>query len=366
MEAQLTMISSDEKDFRRPALVVVVLFAVAFLAWHTVLEFQFGVLLLAAIELVLGIYFAVLLLFIRRRPYSTWLGLSFLAPLLTVVLIAMVHVDSPPNVFIWVFLLPVLSYSLLGRKTGLVVSLIGTLLTLAAYLFKYADVPEQLQLLGLSDSLICLLSIWVAMHLYERNRERSTGELQRLATTDVLTGLHNRRQLEKVFSHLAAAADRQQHALAVVVMDLDHFKQINDRWGHHAGDAVLVHVAKLLRERLRESDWAFRIGGEEFCLFLPMASRDGAAAAAEALRRQIAEHPCVAEGQRIPLSASIGVALYPDNAGAFEQLLSLADERMYRAKQQGRNRVVGDDRQADPLNHPGATPIRLQEQDVVT
>ena len=364
MEVQLAMISSDEKDFRRPALVVLLLFAVAFLAWHTVLEFQFGLLPLAVIELLLGIYFAVLLFFTRRRPYSTWLGLSFLVPLLTVVLIAMAHVDTPPNVFIWVFLMPVLAYSLLGRRMGLVMSLIGTLLALLAYLSKYAHIPGQIDALSLSDSLICLFSIWVAMHLYERNRERSTGELRRLATTDVLTGLHNRRQLEKVFSHLAAAADRQQHALAVVVMDLDHFKQINDRWGHHAGDAVLVHVAKLLRERLRESDWAFRIGGEEFCLFLPMASRDGAAAAAEALRRQIAEHPCDAEGQFIPLSASIGVALYPDNAGAFEQLLSLADERMYRAKQLGRNRVVSDDAQANPVKHPGATPIGLQTRDV--
>jgi diguanylate cyclase (GGDEF)-like protein len=95
-----------------------------------------------------------------------------------------------------------------------------------------------------------------------------------------------------------------------------------------------------------------------------MPPRAGAAAAAEALRRQIAEHPCDAEGQFIPLSASIGVALYPDNAGAFEQLLSLADERMYRAKQLGRNRVVSDDAQANPVKHPGATPIGLQTRDV--
>jgi diguanylate cyclase (GGDEF)-like protein len=203
------------------------------------------------------------------------------------------------------------------------------------------------------------------MHLYERNRERTTGELQRLATTDQLTGLHNRRQLEKIFTHLAGAADRQKHALAVVVMDLDHFKQINDRWGHHAGDAVLVHVAKLLRDHLRASDWAFRIGGEEFCLLLPMADRDGAASATEALRRRIAEHPCDTDGQIIPLSASIGVSLYPANARAFGELLSLADERMYRAKQQGRNRVVGDDTQENPVSSPNTTAISPGKQDVL-
>ena len=244
------------------------------------------------------------------------------------------------------------------------IGLSGTLVALLAYLLKYGDALEQVHILGLSDSLICLFSIWVAMHLYERNRESTTGELQRLATTDQLTGLHNRRQLEKIFTHLAGAADRQKHALAVVVMDLDHFKQINDRWGHHTGDAVLVHVARLLRDHLRNSDWAFRIGGEEFCLFLPMAARDGAVTATEALRHRIAEHPCDIGGQIIPLSASIGVSMYPTNARAFEQLLSLADERMYRAKQQGRNRVISDDTQANPVSSPNATTIGLGQQDI--
>jgi diguanylate cyclase (GGDEF)-like protein len=360
-QALWAMIGGNDKDFRRPALVVLLLFAVAVLAWHTVLEFQYGVKLLAGIQLVLGIHFAVLLYFVRRRPYSTWLALSFLVPLLALVLIAMAHVDTPPKVFIWVFVMPVLSYALLGRRMGFMVSLIGALLALLAYLSKYAGVPQQVHVLGLSDSLICLFSIWVAMHLYERNRERTTAELQRLATTDELTGLHNRRHLEKIFTHLAAAAERQKHALAVVVMDLDHFKQINDRWGHHAGDAVLVHVARLLRDQLRSSDWAFRIGGEEFCLFLPMADRDGAVTATETLRRRIAEHPCDLNGQTIPLSASVGFSMYPTDANAFGALLSLADERMYRAKQQGRNRVVGDDAQVRRASRADAIGMGKQE-----
>src|SRR5512139_1042978 len=354
----------NTQDFRRPALVVMLLFSLAALAWHAVAEFQYGVKLLAGIQLVLAVHFAILLYFVRRRPYSKWLALAFLAPLLTLILTAMIHADTTANVFIWAFLIPVLSYSLLERQMGFMVSLIGTLVALLAYLFKYGDILEQFHILGLSDSLICLFSIWVAMHLYERNRESTTGELQRLATTDQLTGLHNRRQLEKIFTHLAGAADRQKHALAVVVMDLDHFKQINDRWGHHAGDAVLVHVARLLRDHLRNSDWAFRIGGEEFCLFLPMAARDGAVTATEALRRRIAEHPCAIGGQIIPLSASIGVSMYPTNARAFGQLLSLADERMYRAKQQGRNRVVGDDTQERPVSSPDAATLGMEKQDL--
>lgn len=336
-----------DTDFRRPALIALMLFALAFLTWHTIAEFLFGITLLAFMQLALGFYFSVLLYFVKRHPYSKGLALSFLIPLLSLILFAMAHPATPPNVFIWVLLMPVLAYSLLGRQLGFVISAIGTLLTLLAYLFHYANTPEVIHPLVLSNVVICLSAIWAAMHLYERNREMTIGELRRIATTDELTGLHNRRQLEKIFTRLASAADRQHGVLAVVVMDLDHFKQINDRWGHYAGDKVLVHLAKLLRNHLRGSDWAFRTGGEEFCLLLPMANRDGAMTAAEMLRHQIAAQPCDFEGDTIPLSASIGIATYPENGQAFEVLLSLADKRMYRAKQQGRNRVVGDDMEED-------------------
>jgi diguanylate cyclase (GGDEF)-like protein len=341
VEAEYSL--GSDTDFRRPALVALMLFAIAFIAWHTVAEFLFGITLLAVIQLVLGLYFSVLLYVVRRRPYSKGLALSFLIPLLSLILLAMAHPDTPPNVFIWVFLMPVFAYSLLGRELGFVISTIGTLSALLAYLFHYANTPEGIHPLVMTNVLICLSSIWVAMHLYEHNREKTTGELQRMATTDELTGLHNRRQLERIFTHLARAADRQHDVLAVIVMDLDHFKQINDRLGHHAGDRVLVHVAMLLRNHLRGSDWAFRTGGEEFCLLLPMANRDGAVTAAEMLRRQIAAQPCGYEGHTIPLTASIGIAIYPESGQSFETLLSLADERMYRAKQQGRNLVIGDD-----------------------
>lgn len=342
-------------DFRRPALIVLLMFSIALLTWHTVAEYMFGIKLLAAIELVLGLYFATLFHFASRLPYSKRLALAYLLPLLSLILMAMAHRDTPPNVFIWIFVMPVLSYSLLGRKLGLAISTLGIVLALSAYLFHYGN-AQGLNPLIITNALICISSIWVAMHLYERNHEKTTNELRRLATSDELTGLHNRRQLEKVYTHLASAADRHYQLLAVIVMDLDHFKQINDRWGHDGGDRVLVHIAKLFRQHLRGGDWAFRIGGEEFCLLLPMANRAGALIAAETLRRQIAETPCDFEGRDIPLSASIGVALYPENGKAFEQLLTLADERMYRAKQQGRNRVIADDAEdkALPASHETA------------
>ncbi len=333
--------SGMEKDFRRPALIVLLGFALVFLAWHGVAEYRYGVPLLAAMQFVLALHYAGLLYVVPRRPYSGRLALAFLAPLLTLLLVAMAHPDTPSKVFIWVFVIPVLCYSLLGQRLGFALSAAGAGLAFAAYLARYPGGPTQV--LDLSDSVICLGTIWVAMHLYERNRAHTNAALHRLATTDALTGLHNRRQLQSVFAHLAAAADRQRQALAVVVVDLDHFKQINDRWGHHAGDAVLAHAASLLREHGRDSDWVFRTGGEEFCLLLTVGGVEGAAAAAEALRRRIAAHPCQVDGQALALTASIGVAVYPADATDLGALLSLADARMYRAKQQGRNRVISDD-----------------------
>lgn len=342
-----------DTDFRRPALVLLLLFAIAVLAWLTVAEFLFGIPALAFFELALGLYFGAILYFVRLRPYSKAMALSFLIPLLSLILVAMAHPETPPNVFIWVFLLPVLAYSLLGRQLGLVISSGATLLALFAFLYHYGNSRGGIHPLIVTNVVICLAAIWVAMHLYERNRERTTIVLRRMATTDELTGLHNRRQLETVFARLASAADRQHHVLAVIVMDLDHFKQINDRWGHHAGDRVLVHVAELLRSHLRGSDWVFRTGGEEFCLMLPMTSSEGALTAAETLRRELAGQPCAFEGDTIALSASIGVALYPENGSEFETLLSLADKRMYFAKQQGRNRVIGHDMDESAQQHPG-------------
>ncbi|MEA5547662.1 GGDEF domain-containing protein, partial [Limnoraphis robusta CCNP1324] len=236
--------------------------------------------------------------------------------------------------------LPVLFYALLGRRLGFMATVPLTLVAAAIYLWRYAGDPNMINEPTIGHLVISYGTVWTFIHFYESNREATTRQLRILATTDPLTGVNNRLQLDEVFERLASAADRSGEALALLIMDLDHFKHINDRWGHQAGDGVLVHLAKVLRSRMRGGDWAFRIGGEEFCLLLPATTRTGAASAAEALRRQVADSPCHADGEHIPLSASIGAAVYPEDGRQLDALLSLADERMYRAKAEGRNRVV--------------------------
>jgi diguanylate cyclase (GGDEF)-like protein len=164
----------------------------------------------------------------------------------------------------------------------------------------------------------------------------------REAATDRLTGLGNRRALE-------AAMNRPNVSRGVLVMlDLDHFKRLNDSLGHPAGDAALVHVAQLLREQVRSSDTAARIGGEEFALWLPGADLDVGRRTAERIRTKLGTTAWDWQGKQWPLSASFGVAGVPDSSASVQNLLGHADRALYVAKEAGRNRVEIAGRGAGP------------------
>jgi diguanylate cyclase (GGDEF)-like protein len=157
------------------------------------------------------------------------------------------------------------------------------------------------------------------------------------AATDSLTGLPNRRALQDTLRRMVAQAGRSVTPLSAVALDLDHFKQINDRFGHDKGDDVLAAVGRLLADTVRESDFAARAGGEEFCMLLPDTDLDGALAVAEKLRAAIAHVEVPGVATRI--TGSFGVASLPLHAIDAPTLLRKADRALYVAKQQGRDRV---------------------------
>ncbi|WMJ70729.1 diguanylate cyclase [Stenotrophomonas sp. 24(2023)] len=159
------------------------------------------------------------------------------------------------------------------------------------------------------------------------------GKLNRASRTDPLTGLLNRRGLQQALE----AWQLQGQPFAIVALDIDRFKAINDRHGHDTGDAAIVHIAEQMRRHSREGDVLCRAGGEEFLLLLPGVSVDAARQAAERLRREIAEEPFAPVGQ---ITVSLGVAHYPSFHVDSEQALRLADKALYLAKEQGRDRVV--------------------------
>lgn len=167
-------------------------------------------------------------------------------------------------------------------------------------------------------------------------------EAQRRSLTDALTGLWNFRHFEAQAARELESAARFQRPLSLLVVDLDHFKDINDRLGHQAGDEVLRELARRIRDSARAPDLVARYGGEEFVVLLPGADPAGAQISAERMRRRLGAAPCDVGGDVPPVevTCSIGVASYPDHAEDVFSLLRRADESLYAAKAGGRNQVV--------------------------
>jgi len=167
------------------------------------------------------------------------------------------------------------------------------------------------------------------------------ADQRRLAITDVLTGLRTRRFFGAQLPVEITKARRSDAALAVLIVDIDHFKSINDRYGHPAGDQVLIEVARRLRESVRPSDVLARYGGEEFALVVPSVSSEELAAVGERLRNQVASSQIqVATDVWLHVTVSIGTASLPINGGTPADLIATADRALYAAKAQGRDRVV--------------------------
>ncbi len=173
-----------------------------------------------------------------------------------------------------------------------------------------------------------------------RQLEVSKEQAEQLARVDELTGLYNRRAFYEYGKVLANNSQRNKDELAMIHMDLDNFKTINDKFGHAAGDEALKQIGRILLQRLRKSDIFARIGGEEFGMLLPLTSLDKAAWLAEDLRQMIAATTVTFEEQSFALTASFGVT---SGVCDIDTLVRQADMAMYQSKESGRNTVVRDE-----------------------
>lgn len=184
------------------------------------------------------------------------------------------------------------------------------------------------------------------------------ADQRRQAITDVLTGLRTRRFFSDQLKLEIARARRAGNGLALLIVDVDHFKSINDRYGHPAGDLVLIEVARRLRESVRHEDFLARYGGEEFALVVPGASPQELASIGERLRTQVARTPiAVSADVLIPVTVSVGTAGYPRHGSTPSDLIIMADRALYAAKAQGRDRVVvGEAEGAVPVTPPPRVP----------
>jgi diguanylate cyclase (GGDEF)-like protein len=186
-----------------------------------------------------------------------------------------------------------------------------------------------------------LLLRWLPLAIKERGRaDQYASDLETLAAVDWLTGLYNRRHFETLAQAELARSQRYMRPLTLMMLDIDHFKDVNDTYGHATGDRVLQALATVCLATKRDADVAARLGGEEFALLLPETTDSAAAQFAERLRQQIRDCAPVVAGEKLPITISIGIAGASPTTSGIQPLLSNADQALYDAKRSGRNRVV--------------------------
>ncbi len=299
-----------------------------------------GLWLLVGIEVVYTLLSLYMLVVVERTRYLRALTIVYLIPFLGVMMGTLANPDTSVGIFAWIQTIPIILYLLLGLRLGLIGSVLFVSLGLYLYTQHYTEKDPSDSLGFLLDIGMATLAITVFSHTYEHTRGQTEKRLLELISTDYLTGLANRAKLTEVFARERAHARRNQAPLALVYLDIDHFKQINDRFGHETGDEALRHFADVLSQRLRATDLLCRLGGEEFAALLPNTSAAQAARIAEALRERLASTPLDVKGTPMQMTLSAGVASLGQDGERLDELMNAADRRTYAAKRAGRNRVV--------------------------
>ena len=209
-----------------------------------------------------------------------------------------------------------------------------------------ADVMKASPINLICLGVLALLPVLATVGFLLMSTERSQEELERTAQLDYLTGIFNRRAIEDLAARAISASRRHGFALAIMIVDVDYFKRINDEHGHEAGDQALVETVRRMRDVMRAEDLVGRQGGEEFVVVMPDIDLGSAHAAAERLRRSFADRPMIINSGARPIAVSVtvsvGVAALEPADLLFSHLLRRADRAMYAAKAAGRNKVMLD------------------------
>jgi diguanylate cyclase (GGDEF)-like protein len=202
-------------------------------------------------------------------------------------------------------------------------------------------IPKLMNIASACVVLGLLLHRWLPLAVRERRQtEQKVEDLTKLASVDPLTGVYNRRQFEKLARAELARSQRYMRPLSLLMLDVDHFKSLNDRFGHEMGDWVLKTIATVITSAKRDSDLIARVGGEEFAFLLPETTKEAAQVLAERLCDLVRTCAPMVEGEKLNLTVSIGVADASIRTAGIETLFRSADQALYDAKRTGRNRVA--------------------------
>lgn len=278
----------------------------------------------------------------RARNLLPWI-LCYVIPSFCFYIYIIVKPDASPTAFVWVYTLPILAYLLLGRVLGFVLSAPFVAVTVIYMSMQMTPLDNARDWVAVLNLALCAVVLVFFVHLYERLRADYQDRLATLAETDALTGLANRSTFQSTLKRTINEADRSQARFAFVLMDIDYFKQVNDRYGHDAGDQVLKLISSCLVNRLRSTDTIGRLGGEEFGLILRDVDSACAYALTEELREHIAECRLMYDQCKLHVTATFGISHWPQDAHDANTLYRIADRRLYSGKSTGRNLTVPDD-----------------------
>ncbi|MEK1904556.1 MAG: GGDEF domain-containing protein [Pseudomonas sp.] len=276
---------------------------------------------------------------LHARRLELWIYL-YLVPTFCFLIYIILMPKASATAFTWTYLMPLLSYLLLGKRRGALLTLPFICVAMLLYFVRY-DLPlDAAGLIDIGNAILCGVLIIVFVHLYESRRAQAYQQLEYQAQTDPLTGVTSRGSFKRSLLRAIQEAERSHNPLVLVLMDIDHFKSVNDRWGHDAGDHALCHICEQLLDRLRVTDSLGRLGGEEFGLLLRNTDNASATRLVEQLRQHIVDNPLIYGGQPIALSATFGLAEWPTDGHSTDELYRCADRRLYSGKHQGRNCLI--------------------------
>lgn len=278
----------------------------------------------------------------RVANLTPWIY-AYLLPTFCFLVYIIVMPHASATAFVWLYLMPVMAYLLLGARRGFLLSTPFVVVATLMYLRQHPVNLDAPGMIDIGNAMLCGVLIMTFVHIYETRRAQAQHLLRRLALSDALTGVASREAFQRAVQRCLEEAEQGGPRWVLVLLDVDHFKAVNDRWGHDAGDKALQHICTRLRQHLRAGDLVGRLGGEEFGLLLRNTASFDATSLVERLRLDLVANPLLYGGNLIALSATFGLAEWPNDGHDLEALYRCSDRRLYQGKEQGRNRLVSSD-----------------------
>lgn len=334
---KLTAMSGQHRHQARVSQIILILMAVNFAVIGTVNILVFGNYSFAALIYLCMVGTLALLVYFWKTANLTvtsWLVVL----MLTAIILQFIHsVDGQYNSVIWATVLPPVVFFLLGKRLGAWYCALIFAYVLFFFYERSQSPPSAEPDLGsfLNIAEVFVIHLFLFLY-YEGSRTAAYEELERVSQTDKLTGLYNRRHLDKLLLQEFSRHQRADSPLSLVLCDIDHFKRVNDEYGHLIGDVIMQEIAAAVTAKIRNTDIFGRWGGEEFLLILPDTSLDGAVSIVNALQNTLAESRFTRD---IKISLSFGIASTANDKDV-ELQLRRADDALYDAKRRGRDCLV--------------------------